>query len=197
MRLDRWAYFLLVTVSLGRLAASVEKSGLAQAKLARILLPVAGLGLFAVPLVFGQGVQARVPRLIQKHVNVEVDAGLVACATYLQGNTTTADIVQDSRNDPQMVLAGLSERRGYLARERLHGRMALHALGILNERREWMQRLKRTSDWKEARRIGQRTGIRWYVLRPGDDATWTRRSEVVPVFVSGGCRIYDLGAEES
>ena len=123
----------------------------------------------------------------------DVPTGLVRAARYVLTHGPTTDIVQDAENDPQLILAALSQRRAYLCislDETFPGSGVLHAVHA-GRAAECGELLKVTTR-AELVDFARRTGVRWFVLHPDTNVTWPTDVVAQPSFADRGFRVYDL-----
>ncbi|MBX7074417.1 MAG: hypothetical protein K1X71_14825 [Pirellulales bacterium] len=146
---------------------------------------LAALPLLAVPLVLGT--QTFIDR------SSPVKTGLADCARYIHRESNPLDVVWDSRNDPTLLTAALTERRAMVSispTDTYPGSGALSA--IHRERGALTEAFKQASASENVRRIAKESGARWFLLHAGDDVQWPSELLSRPMFESRGFRVYDL-----
>jgi hypothetical protein len=55
-----------------------------------------------------------------------------------------------------------------------------------------LQSLQKTTNIPDLQRSVRETGIRWFVVHPGDPNVWPAEFRDQPAFESGGYRVYDM-----
>jgi hypothetical protein len=126
-------------------------------------------------------------------VNLVYPCGLVRCARWIARNSSRSDVVQDGRYDEVFLVGGLSERRAYL------GRPAVFQLDKsarvrheVEARKQQLERMKALTSREQLGDFARQTGIRWYILHPGDAVGWPADVLGNPAFADRGFRVYDL-----
>jgi hypothetical protein len=188
-----WAYFLVAGLSAARLAALL---GARLPKRAGRLGSAACVGLLVVPAVLGGKVHLQGTNWGPEFVNVKLPRGLVACARFIRRHGPVTALVQDSDLGRDSYLLGcLAQRRSFLARpddwERVGNRPPTSCCAEL---RRQLERLKQATTLADLRASLTDTGIRWYLLRPGQRVAWPAEMCAHPAFAADGYQLYDLQA---
>jgi hypothetical protein len=185
-----WAYWLVGSLTAGRLFSMAAGP--------RPQLPtwaVAGsiVALMLVPVWYGSGLQRGEWSGADAHSSLRVDRGLVGCAYYIRDQPPTNAVAQDSRLDELLILGGLSERRSFAARPKLWTRVSKAFRELpYPEQLLRLQSLRQARNVPDLQRSVHETGIRWYVVHPGDSCAWPTEFCDRPLFESNGYKVYDM-----
>jgi hypothetical protein len=187
-----WAYWLVGSLTAGRL---FSMTAACRQRLPNWLAAVGVLVLSAVPGLYGSGLQRGKWSGASAHSHLRVDRGLVDCAQYIRGRPPTNAVAQDSHLDelPVPILEGLGERRSFAARPRFWI-WASKAFRESSYRKQLgkLQNLQQAANVPALQRSVCDTGIRWYVVHPGDSNAWPKEFRDRPVFESNGYKVYDM-----
>jgi hypothetical protein len=127
--------------------------------------------------------------------NLAYPRGLVESSRWISRAGSRGDIVQDGRCDESFLLGGLSERRSYLARPTAYLRdKSPRVRAEVERRRGQLEAMKAFTTREQLTDFALQTGIRWYVLHPGDAVAWPADVLDCPAFADRGFRVYDLQA---
>ena len=165
-----WAYWLVGSLTAGRLFSMVAKR---LPQLPNYVIAAGLLMLALIPAWFGSGLQRGKWLGGKLYTNVRVDRGLVQCADFIRTSAPSDAIAQDSTSDELLIFGGLCERRSFAARTKFW----LRASKAFRESK-YPEQLQRLEEFRAAKTIAdlQRsvsdTGIRYYVLHPGDSISW-------------------------
>ena len=185
-----WAYWLVASLTAGRLF-SMMAAGRPQLATATIAVGVVTLTL--VPARYGSGLQHGKWRAATLYSSLRVDRGLIDCAHYVRSQPPINAVVQDSRLDRSLILAGLSERRSFAARPEIwKGVSKAFRDSPYREQLRKLESLQKATNIPDLRRSVRETGIRWYVVHPGDPNVWPAEFRDQPAFESNGYRVYDM-----
>jgi hypothetical protein len=185
-----WAYWLVGSLTAGRLFSMAAGSRLQQPTWA---VAVGIFALMLVPVWYGSGLQRGKWSGADSRSNLRVDRGLIDCAYYIRGQPPSNTVAQDSRLDRLLILGGLSERRSFAARLEVWTRA-----GNVFRESSYQKQLRKLKSLQEATNIPdlqrsvRRTGIRWYVVHPGDSYAWPTEFRDRPVVESNGYKVYDM-----
>ena len=125
--------------------------------------------------------------------SLRVDRGLIDCAHYIRSQPPISAVVQDSRFDRWLILAGLSERRSFAARPEIWKTVSkAFRESPYQEQLRKLRGLEQATNIRDLQRSVRETGIRWYVVLPGDPNVWPAEFRDQPAFESNGYRVYDL-----
>jgi hypothetical protein len=110
---------------------------------------------------------------------------LVRAAQYIGQHSESRDVIQDSENDPHMLVAALSERREFAAdlviSKRSRG---------LTERIDNLASFKTMTSEADLLAFATKNKIRWYLLRPQSEVHWPERFQAKSLFDCDGYRVY-------
>jgi hypothetical protein len=95
--------------------------------------------------------------------------------------------------DPVLELGALSERRSFAARLEIW-KMVSRAFrdSPYQEQLLRLESLQKVTSIPDLQRSVRETGIRWYVVHPGDPNVWPAEFRDQPAFESNGYRVYDM-----
>lgn len=185
-----WAYWLVGSLTAGRLFSMAAGP---RPQLPTWAVAVTIFALMLVPAWYGSGLQRGKWSGADTRSSLRVDRGLVDCARYIRGQLPTNAVVQDSRFDELLILGGLSERPSFASRPQLW--MKVSKAFPESPRREQLrilQSLQQARSVPDLQRRVQETGIRWYVVHPGDSYAWPSEFRDHPIFESNGYKVYDM-----
>ena len=186
-----WVYWLVGTVTAGRLF-SLTAAGRGAP---HVWLVAAGLlCLCLVPIFYGRHLQHGKWATAKPHYGIKVDRGLVASAAFIRKQPPSDAIVQDSDLDePFPILDGLSERGSFAGRPKFWRRISRSFRDAdYREQLEKLHALQSARSLAALRKAVRETGIRWYVIRPGDSYPWPDEFAAHPALQSGGYKVYDM-----
>jgi hypothetical protein len=187
-----WTYWLVGSLAAGRLFSMVAAR--------RLQLPIwataaAILALTPLPVWYGSGLQLGKWSAAGGHSNLRVDRGLADCAHYIRVHPPTNAVAQDSRLDgpPVPILGALGERRSFAARPKfwIWVSKAFRESDYQQQLRK-LQSLQQAANVQDLQRKVRDTGIRWYVMHPGDSSFWPAQFRDHPAFESNGYKVYDM-----
>ena len=185
-----WAYWLVGSLTAGRLF-SMMAAGRPQLATATIAVGVVILTL--VPVRYGSGLQRGKFGAKTAYSSLRVDRGLIDCAHYIRSQPPISAVVQDSRFDRWLILAGLSERRSFAARPEIWKTVSkAFRESPYQEQLRKLRGLEQATNIRDLQRSVRETGIRWYVVLPGDPNVWPAEFRDQPAFESNGYRVYDM-----
>jgi hypothetical protein len=185
-----WAYWLVASLTAGRLFSLLAAD---RPPLPAWAVAVSLVALLWVPAWYGSGIErGKWPRA-SAFSELRVDRGLVDCASYIRSQPPIDALAQDSHLDPVLTLGALSERRSFAARVEMW-KLVSKAFrdSPYQEQLRKLQRLQQATTVPDLQRSVRETGIRWYVMHPGDSYTWPIEFRDHPVFESSGYRVYDM-----
>lgn len=185
-----WAYWLVGALTAGRLFSMVVGP---SPQLPTWAVAVSIFALLLVPAWYGSGLQRGKWSGANSRSSLRIDRGLIACAHYIRGQLPTNAIAQDSRLDELLILAGLSERRAFAARPKSWTSASkTFRESPYQEQLRILQSLQQATSIPDLQRSVRETGIRWYVVHPGDSLAWPSEFRDHPIFESNGYKVYDM-----
>lgn len=187
-----WAYWLVGSLTAGRLFSMMARG---RPRLATQAVAAAVVVLTLVPIRYGSGLQRSKTSAPDAFSNLRLDRGLIDCAHYIRRQPPTDAVVQDSRLDELLILGGLSERPSFIARAKMWMTITKAFRKSAYPYREHMrkfQNLQQATNVPDLQRSVRETGIRWYVIHPGDPNVWPMEFRNHPVFESNGYQVYDM-----
>ena len=179
-------YFFVVTWIGGALGLLVTEAPRLR-RLARPVLVGLAASLLVVPAVFGAGVQLM--WAMPKISPYRVPADLVRVAEYIREHGRPGDIFQDSQFDRTYTLAGLSERRTFVAHTMTT--MPFRA-DVVDVRSAAVDRLMSLTYPKLVRGTARAYGLRWFVLHRGNPVKWSEELAKAPAFRAGSLSLYEF-----
>ena len=185
-----WAYWLVGSLTAGRLFSMAAGP---RPQLPTWPIAVSIFALMLVPAWYGSGLQRGKWSGADTRSSLRVDRGLVDCAHYIRAQLPTNAVAQDSRLDELLILAGLSERRSFASRPQLWMRVSkAFRESPHREQLRILQSLQQARSVPDLQRSVQETGIRWYLVHPGDSYAWPSEFRDRPIFESNGYKVYDM-----
>lgn len=185
-----WAYWLVGSLTAGRLFSMAAGRRL---QLSTWAVTVSIFALVLVPARYGSGLQRGKWSGADTHSSLRVDRGLVECAYYIRNQPPTNAVAQDSRLDELLILGGLGERRSFASRPKLWMRVSkAFRESPYQEQLRRLQSLQQATSVPDLQRCVRETGIRWYVVHPGDSYAWPIEFRDRPLFESNGYKVYDM-----
>lgn len=185
-----WAYWLVGSLTAGRLFSMAAAH---RPQPPTWAIAVGLLALVLVPVWYGSGLERGKWSGADANSSLRVDRGLVDCAHYIRGQPPTNAVAQDSRLDELLILGGLGERPSFASRLNVWVRAskAFREFSYQKQLRK-LKSLQEATNIPDLQRSVRRTGIRWYVVHPGDSIFWPAEFRDRPVFESDGYRVYDM-----
>lgn len=185
-----WAYWLVGSLTAGRLFSMVARTHPQVWTKAIVVITIA---LTLVPVCYGSGLQRGKWPGGSVHSGLHVDSGLIDCARYIRSQRPVDAVAQDSGLDKFLILAGLSERPSFAARLDVWMRAskAFRESPYQAQVRK-LKSLREATNVPDLQRRVRETGIRWYVVHPGDPNVWPAEFRDHPLFESNGYRVYDM-----
>jgi hypothetical protein len=185
-----WAYWLVGSLTAGRLFSIVAQR---RPQLWTRAVVVSIIVLTLLPVCYGGGLQRGKWSGGNVHSGLRVDRGLIDCARYIRSQPPTYAVAQDSHLDPVLALGALSERRSFAARLDLWTRASeAFRESPYREQLRKLKSLQEATNIPDLQRSVRETGIRWYVVHPGDSNLWPAEFRDPPAFESNGYRVYDM-----
>jgi hypothetical protein len=185
-----WAYWLVGSLTTGRLFSMVAGG---RPQLRTRAVAVSSIVLILVAVRYGSGLERGKWLGADAYSSLRVDRGLVDCAHYIRGQFPTSSVVQDSHLDNFIILGGLSERPSFAARPEVwKGMSKAFRDSPYQEQLQELQSLQQATNVPDLQRSVRETGIRWYVIHPGDSYAWPTEFRDRPLFESNGYKVYDM-----
>jgi hypothetical protein len=185
-----WAYWLVGSLTAGRLFSMAAGP---RPQLPTWAVTVSIVALMLVPVRYGSGLERGKWSGADALSSLRVDRGLVDCAHYIRGQSPTDAVAQDSRLDELPILGGLGERPSFASRPKFWMRInKAFRESPYQEQLRRLQRLTQATNVPDLQRSVRDTGIRWYVVQPGDSYAWPTEFRDRPVFESNGYKVYDM-----
>jgi len=186
-----WAYWLVGSLAAGRLFSMAAGR---RRQLRTWAVAVGILALMLVPVWYGSGLERGKWSGAGVHSSLRVDRGLVDCAHYIRTQLPTNSVAQDSRLDDELpILGGLGERPSFAARPKFWmGKSKAFRESSYQDQLRRLQSLQQATNVPDLQRSVRETGIRWYVVHPGDSYAWPTEFRDRPVFESNGYKVYDM-----
>jgi hypothetical protein len=187
-----WAYWLVGSLTAGHLFSMMAGGRL---RLATWAIAVAVVVLTLVPIRYGSGLERSKTSGPDAFSNLRLDQGLIDCAYYIRRQPAADAVVQDSHLDERLILGGLSERRSFIARAKMWmiiSQAFRKSPYAYQEHLRKLQNLQQATNVQDLQRSVRETGIRWYVIHPGDPNIWPAEFRNHPIFESNGYQVYDM-----
>ena len=185
-----WAYFGVVSWTSAAAYALAFGNRLPRRGGARVCIVALVLASFVVPWHFARELQTfpawRGPLSWNKFASFpSLPSCLVRAARYIGRHSQSGDIIQDSENDPHMLVGALAEREEFAADWILDTRPK-----GLKERIDDLTSFKATTSEAGLVAFASRNKIAWYLLRPETKVSWPESFRSESSFDCGGYRIY-------
>ena len=185
-----WAYFGVVSWTCGAAYAVAFGNHLPRGRGARAFVVTLALSSFMIPWRFGRDLQTfpawrGSAGLDQLASFPSFPSCLVRAALYIRQHSQSEDVIQDSENDPYMLVGALAERQefadNWIFRKRLKG---------LEERLSDLSAFKATANEADLVAFATKNKIRWYLLRPQSEVHWPEHFQAKSLFDCDGYRVY-------
>jgi hypothetical protein len=185
-----WTYWLVASLTAGRLFSIAAERCL---RFATAIVIVSIVSLMLVPVRYGSGLQPGKWPGAKAYSSLRLDRGLVESAHYIRSQPPTNAVAQDSHLEKLLILGGLSERPSFAARPEMW-KLASKAFreSPYQARLRKLQSLEEATNIPDLQRSVRETGIRWYLLHPGDSNVWPAEFRDHPSFESYGYKVYDM-----
>jgi hypothetical protein len=185
-----WTYWLVASLTAGRLFSIGAERCL---RFATAIVIVSIVALMLVPARYGSGLQPGKWPGAKAYSSLRLDRGLVESAHYIRSQPPTNAVAQDSHLEKLLILGGLSERPSFAARPEMW-KLASKAFreSPYQARLRKLQSLQEATNIPDLQRSIRETGIRWYLLHPGDSNVWPAEFRDHPSFESNGYKVYDM-----
>ena len=185
-----WTYWLVGSLAAGRVLSIVAAR---RQHLWTGAIVVSTIALTLLPVCYGSGLQRGKSPGGNVHSGLRVDLSLIDCAHYIRSQPPFDAVAQDSRLDKFLILGGLGERPSFAARLDMWTRasQAFRESPYQDQLRK-LQSLQEATNVPDLQRSVRETGIRWYVVNPGDSYAWPTEFRDRPAFESKGYKVYDL-----
>jgi hypothetical protein len=187
-----WAYWLVASLTAGRFFSMAAERWPQPSILATV---ISVLALMLVPIRSGSGLERSKTSGPDTFSNLRLDQGLIDCASYIRRQPPADAVVQDSHLDELLILGGLSERRSFIARVKMWmiiSQAFRKSPYTYQEQLRKLQNLQQATNVQDLQRSVRETGIRWYVIHPGDPNIWPAEFRNHPIFESNGYQVYDM-----
>jgi len=183
-----WAYFVIVAWTSAGIYALLIGNRPPRSTLARFFTAIFVFSSLAVPIVLAHNNQAMAiwETLSSYKVMNSVPSGLVEACVYVRRESGTQDIVQDSENDPKLVISALAERQDYAV-------ASFYGLQVpegVHQRLDELAEFKKTADTEKLNEFVRKHAFSWYILRPTSAVAWPASFLETSEFNYGGFRVY-------
>ncbi|PYK40733.1 MAG: hypothetical protein DME60_07025 [Verrucomicrobia bacterium] len=185
-----WVYWLVGSLAAGRLFLMVAED---RPRLWTRAMVVSIIALIWVPLYYGSGLQRGRWAGADEFSSLRVDRGLIDCAHYIRSQLPANAVAQDSHLDQVLILAGLAERPSFAARlDVWTSASKAFRESPYQEQLRKLESLQQATNIPDLQRSVRETGIRWYVVHPGDPNVWPAEFRDRSSFESDGYAVYDI-----
>ena len=183
-----WAYFVIATWIGGVIGRILLGGRGGRTPVRHAVLLLLAFNLLSIPFVGGHDVH-RGPRLYSKYSEQAVRQGLVDCCLFIRDHSVPGDIVQDSSDDLEFKVSGLSECQDFASSHFVRA-PNMKAPDGLRERLDDLRSFRRLTDWRAAREFASRNQIAWFLLHPEDQVNWPSSLSAHLAAESKGYRVY-------
>jgi hypothetical protein len=139
--------------------------------------PLAAIGMasvlmmLAVPWILGPGIQAEPQAWAQRLSLTRIPAGLANSAAFIRRHAKPGDVVLSSNLDPWSINAALTERPAFVSLSEPF--KVSDNRNLLANRTGIFWTMRNASEFGEISAIANRNGIDWYLLREGEEGSWS------------------------
>jgi hypothetical protein len=179
-----WAYFIILIWSVGAIFYSINFDGFLKIKFWKIFGIIIILLLFLFPIHFGRDIQVLKGRdNWLKYVNNRIPVALEKCCHYIIDHSRKNEILQDSKNDPKLLVSALCERQIYVT-------------SYLKKHNEAIKRLKNIKYFKnlttynEIIKFASSINLKWFILHPDDYIRWPKSLVDYPIYSYKGFKVF-------
>jgi hypothetical protein len=179
-----WAYFIIVIWGAGGLYYRYCGDSLPTSNAVSVCLLVITALMLISPIYFGQEIQT------YKQWNMgyqKIPLCQLESAKFIKKNSDVNDIIQDSANDPSLILSALSERKIFA----IDTGGIRQPLGIQSRLRD-LADLRGLRDHIPVEIFMKNNSIKWYVVNPRTEVQWAELASEHKVFECGGYKIYNF-----
>ena len=185
-----WAYFGVVTWTAGAAYALAFGDALPRRRGTRIFVAVLALSSFMIPWRFARDLQTLpawrgLGHLDQFAGPPSFPSCLVRAAQYIGQHSQSGDVIQDSENDPHMLVGALAERQEFAEDWIVEERSKR-----LKERIDDLTSFKATVSEPSLLAFASTNKIAWYLLRPETKVSWPESFRRNFSFDCDGYRVY-------
>jgi hypothetical protein len=185
-----WAYFGVVSWTSGAAYACAFGNRPPRGPAIRLCVGALALASFMVPWHFARDLQTfpawRGSLSWEKFASFPAfPSCLVRAARYIGQHSQSGDVIQDSENDPHMLVGALAEREEF-ADDWIFGSRS----NGLNDRINDVAAFKATTSEADLRAFAIKNKIGWYLLRPESTVRWPEYFRETSVFDCDGYRVY-------
>jgi hypothetical protein len=185
-----WAYFGVVSWTAGAAYACAFGNHLPQARGIRVCMVMLVVLSFVIPWRFGRDLQTlpawRGSAGVDQFASFpSFPSCLVRAAQYIGQNSQSGDVIQDSENDPHMLVGGLAERREFAS-----DLVTKKRSDELTERIGNLASFKATTSEAGLAAFARNNKIGWYLLRPETKVHWPESTRRNYSFDCEGYRVY-------
>jgi hypothetical protein len=182
-----WAYYGVVVWTAGAAYAYAFGDNPPRSLYARGFVALCALSCFAVPWLFGRNLQtfpARPGFGTFSEFN-RFPTCLVNATHYIKAHSPKGDVIQDSTNDPLLLVGALAERQDFAAD---------WALGketkALQDRLDGLASFKAMTTEAGLNGFAVKSKLSWYLLRPETSVSWPMGVLQNAAFACDGYRVY-------
>ncbi len=188
-----WVYFVVASWCGARLYLACAAHSWSRRLVHPATIAVGAVLLLPLPWRMGRCIQEGKSFWRTSCVNLAYPRGLVESARSIARMGSRGDLVQDGHSDENFLVAGLSERRSYLARPTTFLRDKSPTVRAETElRKRALEAMKAFTTREQLDAFARQTRIRWYVLHPDEVVAWPAAVLDHPAFADRGFRVYDL-----
>jgi len=185
-----WAYFGVVSWTSGAAYACAFGNRPPRGPAIRLCVVALALASFMVPWHFARDLQTfpawRGSLSWEKFASFPAfPSCLVRAARYIGQHSQSGDVIQDSENDPHMLIGALAEREEF-ADDWIFGTRS----NGLNERINDMAAFKAITSEADLLAFATKNKVGWYLLRPESMVHWPEYFRETSVFDCAGYRVY-------
>jgi hypothetical protein len=164
-----WAYFAVVSWTAGAAYAVVFGNSVPRRPSVRLCMAVLALSSFMIPWHFARTLQTMPAWKGLSSFNEfgRFPSCLVSAAQYIRQHSHSEDVIQDSENDPKMLVGAFAERQEFAV-----DWMFVERPKGLKERLNDLELFKASTSEADLAAAARKNKIAWYVLHPETKVAW-------------------------
>ncbi|HET6266914.1 MAG TPA: hypothetical protein VFG11_04285 [Acidobacteriota bacterium] len=186
-----WAHFGVVAWTAGAAYAFVFGDNPPKGARARGFIALCVLSILSVPWLFARNIQTfpAWPGYSSFTEFGRFPTCLVSASHYIKEHSRSGEVIQDSANDPNLLVGALAERQDFAV-----GEKGLKSHKGLNDRLDDLASFKAIIDETNLMAFAVDNKIAWYLLRPETKVSWPAAFLQKYAYSCDGYRVYQFPA---
>lgn len=181
-----WAYYIVCIWVFGAFGYWFEIR-LNTFKTSKYIFAVILAILLFVPWGLGRNVQVG-PLWGKNFTNTPYPTGLIEALAYVREHSKNNEIIQDSRNDPNLMITALSEKQIFVSLYK-----PLDS-AVQSTRVEELSNVKKMEDSESIVDYFKQNKISWFLAYPDDPLNWPLSMDELLVYQQGGYKVYSFNS---